>query len=175
MLWRKSDTGEPVPQAMTVEDRRALDRQYRNLGQSGLRVSNVGLGGTNFGRPKTATESQAGTNPVLSAALDAGVILFNTADIYGDTGGPSETPMGNARKASPTRERARHHVWPGSGSTRCDEQHCGRDQARADRAKCRADSVLRRRRDNRGFLCASGKILRWGSCGVSTHSVSVGA
>jgi aryl-alcohol dehydrogenase-like predicted oxidoreductase len=72
--------------------------QYRNLGPSGLRVSTVGLGCNNFGRPKTATESQEGTNAVVSAALDSGITLFDTADIYGGSRGLSETVMGNALK-----------------------------------------------------------------------------
>jgi aryl-alcohol dehydrogenase-like predicted oxidoreductase len=72
------------------------DIQYRNLGPSGLRVGTVGLGCNNFGRPKTASESQKGTNAVIAAALDAGITLFDTADIYGGTRGLSETLMGNA-------------------------------------------------------------------------------
>src|ERR1700712_1188771 len=72
------------------------EMQYRNLGPSGLRVSTVGLGCNNFGRAKTASHSQAGTNAVISAALDAGITLFDTADIYGSTRGLSETLMGNA-------------------------------------------------------------------------------
>jgi aryl-alcohol dehydrogenase-like predicted oxidoreductase len=71
---------------------------YRNLGLSGLRVSTVGLGCNNFGRPKTATQSQEGTNAVIAAALDHGITLFDTADIYGGTRGLSETLMGNALK-----------------------------------------------------------------------------
>ena len=71
---------------------------YRNLGPSGLRVSTVGLGCNNFGRPKTATQSQEGTNAVITAALDQGITLFDTADIYGGTRGLSETLMGNALK-----------------------------------------------------------------------------
>jgi 1-deoxyxylulose-5-phosphate synthase len=72
------------------------DIEYRNLGPSGLRVSTIGLGCNNFGRAKTASESQDGTNAVISAALDAGITLFDTADIYGATRGLSETLMGNA-------------------------------------------------------------------------------
>src|ERR1700712_1873694 len=72
------------------------EMQYRNLGPSGLRVSTVGLGCNNFGRAKTASHSQAGTNAVVSAALDAGITLFDTADIYGGERGLSETLMGNA-------------------------------------------------------------------------------
>jgi aryl-alcohol dehydrogenase-like predicted oxidoreductase len=61
-------------------------------------VSTVGLGCNNFGRPKTATETQEGTTAVISTAIDAGITLFDTADIYGGTRGLSETLMGNALK-----------------------------------------------------------------------------
>jgi aryl-alcohol dehydrogenase-like predicted oxidoreductase len=70
--------------------------EYRPLGNSGLIVSTVGLGCNNFGRPKTQTLSQEGTDAVISAALDEGITLFDTADIYGGERGLSETLMGNA-------------------------------------------------------------------------------
>jgi aryl-alcohol dehydrogenase-like predicted oxidoreductase len=54
---------------------------YRTLGPSGLVVSTVGLGCNNFGRAGTATETQEGTDAVIGAAIDAGVTLFDTADI----------------------------------------------------------------------------------------------
>lgn len=69
---------------------------YRPLGESGLIVSTIGLGCNNFGRPNTATETQAGTDAVIHAAIDAGITLFDTADIYGGERGLSETLMGNA-------------------------------------------------------------------------------
>ncbi|MET0844223.1 MAG: aldo/keto reductase [Mycetocola sp.] len=72
------------------------DIEYRTLGRSGLRVSTIGLGCNNFGRLGTATETQEGTDAVLSAALDAGVTLLDTADMYGKEPGLSETLMGNA-------------------------------------------------------------------------------
>src|SRR5690606_16396821 len=68
------------------------------LGPSGLIVSTIGLGCNNFGRAKTATETQAGTDAVIHAAIDAGVTLFDTADIYGSERGLSETLMGHALK-----------------------------------------------------------------------------
>ena len=74
------------------------DIAYRPLGRSGLLVSTVGLGCNNFGRPKTLTETQEGTDAVIHAAIDAGVTLFDTADIYGGRRGLSETFMGNALK-----------------------------------------------------------------------------
>ena len=72
--------------------------EYRTLGPSGLVVSTIGLGCNNFGRAKTATETQAGTDAVVHAAIDAGVTLFDTADIYGAERGLSETLMGHALK-----------------------------------------------------------------------------
>ena len=70
--------------------------EYRTLGTSGLVVSTIGLGCNNFGRQGTASESQAGTDAVIGAAIDVGVTLFDTADIYGAERGLSETLMGNA-------------------------------------------------------------------------------
>jgi aryl-alcohol dehydrogenase-like predicted oxidoreductase len=72
--------------------------QYRSLGKSGLMVSTIGLGCNNFGRAGTASESQQGTNAVIGAAIEAGVTLFDTADIYGAERGLSETLMGHALK-----------------------------------------------------------------------------
>ena len=72
--------------------------EYRTLGRSGLVVSTVGLGCNNFGRANTVTESQEGTDAVIGAAIDAGVTLFDTADIYGAERGLSETLMGNSLK-----------------------------------------------------------------------------
>lgn len=65
--------------------------QTRALGHSGLRVSVVGLGCNNFG----GRLDQAGTNAVVRRALDLGVTLFDTADIYGQRGG-SEEMLGKA-------------------------------------------------------------------------------
>ena len=72
------------------------DLEYRSLGRSGLRVSVVGLGGNNFGRTGTATETQEGTNAVIEAALDAGVDFIDTADVYGREYGLSEALLGEA-------------------------------------------------------------------------------
>jgi len=72
--------------------------EYRALGVSGLIVSSIGLGCNNFGREKTLTATQEGTNAVIDAAIDRGVTLFDTADIYGSERGLSETLMGHALK-----------------------------------------------------------------------------
>lgn len=71
---------------------------YRTLGRSGLRVSSIGLGCNNFGRPGSATETQEGTTRVLHAALNHGITLLDGADIYGYAYGRSETMMGEALK-----------------------------------------------------------------------------
>ena len=63
--------------------------RYRSLGSSGLLVSVVGLGCNNFGRRLDA----GGTRAVVDAAIDAGITLFDTADIYGGDGA-SETLLG---------------------------------------------------------------------------------
>jgi aryl-alcohol dehydrogenase-like predicted oxidoreductase len=63
--------------------------QIRNLGNSGLRVSAVGLGCNNFGQ-RTDLE---GSRQVIHKALDLGITLFDTADIYAGMGG-SETVLG---------------------------------------------------------------------------------
>jgi aryl-alcohol dehydrogenase-like predicted oxidoreductase len=60
----------------------------RRLGDSELEVSVVGLGCNNFGKRLDLD----GTAAVLDAALEAGITLFDTADIYG--GGDSERLIG---------------------------------------------------------------------------------
>jgi aryl-alcohol dehydrogenase-like predicted oxidoreductase len=60
--------------------------QERNLGTSGLRVSLVGLGCNNFGG-RIDFET---TRKVVHKALDLGITLFDTADIYGEKGGSEE-------------------------------------------------------------------------------------
>src|SRR3954451_11387084 len=61
----------------------------RRLGGEGPDVSVVGLGCNNFGMRVDLD----GTRAVVDAALDAGITLFDTADIYGNKGG-SESFLG---------------------------------------------------------------------------------
>ena len=70
----------------------------RTLGNSGIEVSPIGLGCNNFGRKGTRTEDQTGTDAVIHAAIDHGITLFDTADIYGNPATTSETLMGVALK-----------------------------------------------------------------------------
>ncbi|MBR0694152.1 aldo/keto reductase [Bradyrhizobium lablabi] len=63
--------------------------EIRNLGGSGLRVSAVGIGCNNFGQ---RTDLEA-SRKVIHRAIDLGITLFDTADIYAGMGG-SETVLG---------------------------------------------------------------------------------
>jgi aryl-alcohol dehydrogenase-like predicted oxidoreductase len=67
--------------------------RYRQLGNSGLTVSVVGLGGNNFGPVCDAAQTQE----IVNAALDAGITLFDCADNYGGAG-VSEKLLGAALK-----------------------------------------------------------------------------
>lgn len=64
--------------------------QYRTLGNSGLRVSAVGLGTNQFGGKVDAD----GVARIIHHALDLGLNFIDTADIY--TGGRSEETIGRA-------------------------------------------------------------------------------
>jgi len=79
--------------------------QYRTLGRTGLRVSEVGFGAWAIGGPSKLGEVEIGWGEVddamslraIDAAYDAGVTLFDTSDAYG--AGRSETLLGKAFKA----------------------------------------------------------------------------
>jgi aryl-alcohol dehydrogenase-like predicted oxidoreductase len=74
--------------------------RYRLLGERGPTVSVVGVGGNNFG----ARLDEDGTKAIVDAALDAGITLFDTADMYGGAGerggsrGDGERLLGAALK-----------------------------------------------------------------------------
>ena len=57
--------------------------RMRQLGAEGPEVSVVGLGCNNFGM----RVDLEGTRAVVDAALDAGITLLDTADVYGNKGG----------------------------------------------------------------------------------------
>ena len=66
--------------------------QYRTLGRTGVQVSSLVLGAMNFG--SLAQTSQDEVNAIVSAALDGGVNLIDTADMYSQ--GQSEEMVGRA-------------------------------------------------------------------------------
>jgi len=52
--------------------------EYRNLGNSGLKISTISLGTNNFGGRTDMAETQA----VIDKALEQGITMFDTADAY---------------------------------------------------------------------------------------------
>ena len=113
--------------------------ESRALGTSDLRVSLVGLGCNNFG----GRIDLAATRRVVDKAIELGITLFDTADVYGNKGG-SETCLGEvlgARRkkivlatkfglpidesgtmkgAAAARARSgRRHSWPVASITGC--------------------------------------------------------
>jgi aryl-alcohol dehydrogenase-like predicted oxidoreductase len=60
--------------------------RMQELGRGGPEVSVVGLGCNNFG----GRLDLDGTRAVVDAALESGVTLFDTADVYGKSGGSEE-------------------------------------------------------------------------------------
>jgi aryl-alcohol dehydrogenase-like predicted oxidoreductase len=64
--------------------------EQRNLGESGLAVSLVGLGCNNF----AGRIDFAATERVVHKALDLGITLFDNADTYGDPRGGAEEYLG---------------------------------------------------------------------------------
>ncbi len=74
--------------------------EYRQLGSSGLRVSEISLGSwLTFG---SAVDPDA-TRDLVHRAFDLGINLFDTADVY--AGGAAEEALGRA-----LRDLSRHHV-----------------------------------------------------------------
>ena len=66
--------------------------QYRHLGRSGLQVSTIGSGTNQFG----GKVDQAGVNQIIETAIDLGINLIDTADVYQE--GRSESTLGLALK-----------------------------------------------------------------------------
>src|SRR3569833_1495201 len=66
--------------------------QYRTLGRTGVQVSSLALGAMNFGAIGRTTQDEA--TAIIDAALEAGINLIDTADMYGR--GESEEMVGKA-------------------------------------------------------------------------------
>lgn len=96
---------------------------YRRLGRSGLKVSEICLGAwINFGE----RIEDAQTFAVLDAAVEAGIDFFDTADVY--AGGRAEEVMGRWMKDKDRRTltiatKARGRMWPGSNGEGAGRKH----------------------------------------------------
>lgn len=66
--------------------------QYRTLGRTGVQVSTLVLGAMNFGQLGRTTQEEA--TAIVDAALEGGINLIDTADMYGQ--GESEELVGKA-------------------------------------------------------------------------------
>lgn len=66
--------------------------QYRTMGRTGVQVSSLALGAMNFGAIGRTTQDEA--TAIVDAALEGGINLVDTADMYGD--GESEVMVGKA-------------------------------------------------------------------------------
>jgi aryl-alcohol dehydrogenase-like predicted oxidoreductase len=76
--------------------------EYRQLGNSGVRVSVIGLGANRFGYERMP---QAEVNRALSAVLDLGINFIDSADVY--QGGRSEETIGAALEGALQGQRSR--------------------------------------------------------------------
>ena len=70
--------------------------EYRLLGRTGLRVSPLCLGTMNFGmRAETGVQTEeAEGHRIMDRALDLGINFFDTANVYGDGRGLTESIIG---------------------------------------------------------------------------------
>ncbi|GAA4833138.1 aldo/keto reductase [Garicola koreensis] len=81
--------------------------QHRTFGPTGRRVSSIGLGTWQLGT-EWGDVAEADALAVLDAAVESGVTLFDTADVYGD--GRSEQLIGRWLAKNPT--------WGGTVATK---------------------------------------------------------
>src|SRR5437660_12111977 len=73
--------------------------EYRPLGRTGVKVSNLCLGCMMFGGRTTAEDAEA----IINRALDAGINFLDTANVY--SRGRSEEATGAALKRSGRRDK----------------------------------------------------------------------
>ena len=82
--------------------------EYRHLGRTGIRVTDLCLGAMTFGREATEDDSRA----MLDRYLEAGGNFVDTANVY--AGGASEEILGRvfAERPGPTRRHRARHEGP---------------------------------------------------------------
>jgi aryl-alcohol dehydrogenase-like predicted oxidoreductase len=66
--------------------------RYRTLGRTGVQVSSLALGAMNFGKIGRTTQDEV--TAIVDAALEGGINLIDTADMY--SSGESEEMVGKA-------------------------------------------------------------------------------
>ncbi len=103
--------------------------QYRQLGRSGLRISTLTLGTMTFGGKgafaKTGSTDVAGARRQVDMCIDAGVNLFDTADVY--SAGGSEEILGQALQGKRDKvlvtTKARFRMGDGPNDAGSSRQH----------------------------------------------------
>lgn len=103
--------------------------EYRKLGRTGLKVSELCLGTMTFRWTSTEAESIQ----VLDRAWDAGINFIDTADVYtrwaeGNPGGIAEEIIGRWLKTKPRDQiviatKVRGRMWPGPNGEGLSRQH----------------------------------------------------
>lgn len=103
--------------------------EYRKLGRTGLKVSELCLGTMTFRWTSTEAESLR----VLDRAFDAGINFIDTADVYSfwaddNDGGVSETIIGKWLKTKPRNQiviatKVRGRMWDGPNGEGLSRQH----------------------------------------------------
>ena len=80
----------PTAKSGVTKDQKAKKESfiYRSLGKTGIRIPIVSMGVMNANNPQ-----------LVQAALDAGIVLFDTAHMY--QGGRNEEMIGKVIKGSP--------------------------------------------------------------------------
>ncbi|SKB31874.1 aldo/keto reductase [Daejeonella lutea] len=84
------------------------DMPYRHLGNSGLKVSDVGLGTWKMGYPHTGDGSridEKSSMQIFDRALELGVTFWDTANRYNNASGNSERLIGSWFKDNPDQRR----------------------------------------------------------------------
>jgi len=85
--------------------------QYRKLGSSNLEVSIISFGAWQIGDPKYwGADDQSDAESAVAVALDAGINLFDTAEMYG--AGESERVLGRALGSRRRDVYVATKVWP---------------------------------------------------------------
>ena len=119
---------------------------YRQLGRSGLKISSLTLGTMTFGGrgvfAKTGSTDLATARRQIDQCLEAGVNLFDTADIYSD--GLSEEILGEAIEGRRDRlllaSKARFRMGPGANDAGLSRQHLIR-ACEASLKRLRTDTI----------------------------------
>ena len=134
---RRPEAGNDRPSHSASSSRTVDEMKHINLGD--LDVARIGLGAMGMSAAYTgAGTDDAESIRTIHRALDLGVTLIDTAEIYGPY--INEELVGRAHQGPPRRGRARHQVRPGlprRRRPRSARQQPGRTSAPPSRARCK--------------------------------------